>query len=90
MKKIKITICTGTTCYVLGNAQLLNIKEEFDADVLKMLEIKGSTCLKFCKDSSFGSAPFVEINGKLFAGATLPAVKNEIERLVEECQGGRQ
>lgn len=89
-QKIKVTICTGTTCYVMGNAQLLTLKDELDPEMLDFVEIEGSTCLQYCKDSSCGDAPFVMINGRVFAKATLPEIKNEIERIYATVKGDSQ
>ena len=87
MEKIKVVICTGTTCYVMGNSQILAIQEELSDEVMSCVEISGCTCLKYCKDGSCGKAPFVVINDKVFAGATLPVVKSEIERIYESIKG---
>ncbi|MBU1044024.1 MAG: hypothetical protein KJ915_06460 [Candidatus Omnitrophica bacterium] len=88
MKKIKVTICTGTACYVLGNSQLLVMKDDLKPELLKWIDFEGSNCLKYCKDASFGKAPFVLINGKLMAQATGPKVKDEIERLYLDMLDG--
>jgi NADH:ubiquinone oxidoreductase subunit E len=68
--KHKITICTGTTCFVMGGSELLLLEEELPDDLKEITEIEGSPCIGFCKRAEAGQthsgrAPFVMINGEV-------------------------
>lgn len=81
--KIPVVICSGTTCYVLGGAQLLGIEDLIAPDLKDKIAIEGSTCLGFCKDPKLGKAPFAKIGGHILPEATPAKIANEIRRLLE-------
>ncbi len=74
MSKVKVSICTGTTCYVMGASELLLLEEELPADLKDKVEIEGITCLEACKGGSNSKAPYVLIDGEVHEGATLQSV----------------
>ncbi len=80
-EKIKVVICSGTACYVMGASDILLLEEELPAALRDRVEIEGATCLGFCKDPKSGKAPFVSIGGEVMAGATLPKVMARIREL---------
>ncbi len=64
--KFIIQICSGTTCYVLGGAQLMMLEEMLPADLKDLVEIRESNCLSACKDGQ-ARPPFVKIGDYLMA-----------------------
>ncbi|HOK65979.1 MAG TPA: NAD(P)H-dependent oxidoreductase subunit E [Anaerohalosphaeraceae bacterium] len=70
MKPLTITICTGTTCYVMGSGYLLSLQEQIESACSRPVEIVGSSCLGLCKDGQYGRAPFVQIGSTVIAEAT--------------------
>ncbi len=80
-KKIKVTICSGTACFVMGSSDILLLEEKLPEHLKNIVEIDGATCLGYCKDLSNGKAPFVVINGEIISAATLPMVLNKIEEI---------
>jgi NADH:ubiquinone oxidoreductase subunit E len=59
-KKFKITICSGTTCYVLGGAHLLMLADMLPADL---------------KDQDENARPpFVQINDYLMSQASVAKI----------------
>ena len=56
MKKIKVSICTGTTCYVMGASELLLLEELLPEELKDKVEIEGVTCLEKCKSTGIGNA----------------------------------
>ncbi len=80
MKKIKIVICTGTTCYVMGGSDLLGLKEVFENDYPGQVELEGCGCLDFCKGDEYCHAPFVKVNDTLLSEATVASVVDEVKR----------
>ncbi len=84
MEKIEITICTGTTCYVMGAGKLLLLAEELGESLSQRVEIKGSACLELCKEGRYGKAPYVMIGEKVLSEATTESVLEEIKRLLAD------
>ncbi|HKL84825.1 MAG TPA: NAD(P)H-dependent oxidoreductase subunit E [Treponemataceae bacterium] len=82
-EKIKVIICSGTACYVMGASEILLLEESLPEELKSRVEIEGATCLGFCKDSKNGKAPFVLVNGELIAGATLPNVLMKIQECAD-------
>ena len=83
MGRINVTICTGTTCYVMGAGNLLSIKEHMDEKLAELVDIEGSNCLDFCKDESSGHAPFAKVNNVMIVDATITKIIEEIRRQSE-------
>ena len=79
---IRVVICSGTHCYVMGASDILLLEEHLPADVRARVSIEGATCLGLCKDPKNGRAPYVTVDGELIAHATLPAVLCKIQERV--------
>ncbi len=71
MKKIKVRVCLGTTCYLMGGSEFTLLDEYLPADVMEKVEIEGATCLGACSYPKMGRPPFVEVNGRIIAEATI-------------------
>ncbi len=80
MNKIKITICTGTLCHVLGGSELPAIIEYLPEKIRPFVEVIGSTCINHCKDDEL-KPPFAEINGELIGSATIEKLVTKILNL---------
>lgn len=65
-----LQICQGTTCYVMGAAQLASLATNLPEDLRGRVRVTGCRCLGLCRDSAFGDAPFVTIDGEPLARAT--------------------
>jgi len=81
MKKIKVSICTGTACYVMGASELLLLEEMLPENLKDKVEIEGVTCLEKCKGTGIGKskAPFVMVDDELISSATVQSVIAKIE-----------
>ena len=62
MKKITVSICTGTACYVMGASEILILEDSLPEELKEIVEVRGITCLDKCKNSECGKAPFVLVN----------------------------
>ncbi|MCF7848499.1 MAG: NAD(P)H-dependent oxidoreductase subunit E [Kiritimatiellales bacterium] len=80
MKKTTVTICTGTTCYIMGASHLQRLDEVLDPALLEQVEIVGSRCLGYCDANGHGKAPFVKVDDQLIADATLDKVLAQIRK----------
>jgi len=87
MEKIIIKICMGTTCFILCNSELQDIEEEIDPKLLPFIEIMGSSCLGFCKESNYHKIPCATINGKLIENVNKATLLKCIEETVVEKFG---
>jgi NADH:ubiquinone oxidoreductase subunit E len=85
MDNVKVEICCGTACYLLGAAKLMNIEEELPENCRGRVEIVARTCLELCERDNLGGAPYVRFNGsEIMAQATPEKV---IKRIVELSEG---
>lgn len=81
---IEITVCTGTTCYVMGGANLLPLEDHLPEAALSRCTVKGASCLGLCRDRSAGTPPFVSVNGTVISGASVTAVVQQLEELLPD------
>jgi len=84
-KIVKVKVCIGTLCHIMGGSELQLLSEHLPEKYVDLVEIKGSTCLDYCNNSDNGNPPFVEVNGRCVAEATVAKVLNVIK---EELENG--
>lgn len=84
MEKIKLEICCGSACYLLGASKLLKLEEEIPEKWRDQVEIIAIPCMALCESENLGGAPYVKINGKILARATVEAVLDELRALIEK------
>ena len=81
MEKVKVKICQGTTCYVMGGdviKSMLGVLTEKYAD---KIEITSSRCLGNCNEcDSFSKAPYVYVDDEVISSADLDKVMEAIEK----------
>lgn len=78
MTTVKVRICTGTLCYVMGGSELQLLGECLPEELQEKVEISGATCLDYCNQEGHGKAPFVLVNDRLICGATIAKVIDAI------------
>ncbi|QBG45985.1 hypothetical protein EGM51_00605 [Verrucomicrobia bacterium S94] len=87
MKTVNVSICTGTTCYLMGGAHLLTFNDMLDPVTAQYVNLTGSHCLGLCAHEKNGKAPFARVNDRVVSDATLNkllrAVREEIGMEVE-------
>ena len=84
MNTIKVEICCGTACYLLGAAKLMNLEEMLPEECRGRVEVEAKTCLELCERDNLGGAPYVRFNGsELMSQATPEKVVARIRELVE-------
>jgi NADH:ubiquinone oxidoreductase subunit E len=86
MKKVKVSICTGTACFVMGASEIMMLEDSLPEDLKKSvdIEIDGVSCLEKCSKAENGKAPFVLINGEVLSAATLSTVIEKIRQIAGE------
>jgi NADH:ubiquinone oxidoreductase subunit E len=86
VKKNKVTVCTGTACFVMGGSELLLLEDQLPPELKAVTEIEGSNCLGVCKRAEHGAAqsahaPFVQINDTVLEQATAGAIIDHLKTL---------
>ena len=81
MEKIKIQICSGTTCFVMGGSELFLLPDVLPDNLKDCVEIEGINCMEKCKNLGGEKAPFAIVNGKLFEKVTLSSLLDEVLKL---------
>ena len=71
---VHLQICQGTTCYVMGAAQLASLATTLPDDLRGRVRVTGCRCLGLCRDGAFGGAPYVTLDGVPLACATTETV----------------
>lgn len=83
MKKIDVKVCLGTTCFVMGAAQLQELIETVPQKYGNMVEVSGHPCLGLCSiDWEYSRAPYVKVDEDVIFEATVEKVLNAIERKI--------
>jgi NADH:ubiquinone oxidoreductase subunit E len=84
MEKVKVEICCGTACYLLGAANMMNLEDQIPAEWRDKVEIEARTCLELCEKENLGGAPYVRINdAEIMAQATPEKLLTRIGELLE-------
>jgi NADH:ubiquinone oxidoreductase subunit E len=85
-KKIKVSICTGTACFVMGASEIMLLEEKIPDSIKQHidLQIEGLTCMGNCKNHANGKPPFVKINDELISEANLVTVLDKISELSKQ------
>lgn len=84
MNTIKVEICCGTACYLLGAAKMMNIEDELPEECRGRVEVEARTCLELCERDNLGGAPYVRFNGsEIMSQATPEKVVARIRELVK-------
>ena len=81
--KVRITICGGTACYIMGGSELLTMREEFSNDELEFITIDAITCMDMCQKEE-SKPPYVLLNGELMKNMNLEGILSKVRKLIEE------
>ena len=87
--KIKVIICVGTSCFVMGAAQIQSLEFNAPADIADSIEIIEERCMNLCKDIKvkYNRGPFVFVNDRLIEEASYEKVVNAIrEEMKKICE----
>ncbi len=83
MDNVKVEICCGTACYLLGAANLMSIEDSLPEYCRGKVEIEAKSCLELCEKEHLGGAPYVRFNDtEIMSQATPEKVLARIEELV--------
>lgn len=80
MEKIKIDLCFGTTCFVMGSTQLQELFDIIPEKYGDTIEVSRHSCLSLCSANlDYTRSPYVKINGQIIYEATPEKIIDAIE-----------
>ena len=81
MEKISVKVCLGTTCFVMGSANLQELIDIVPAKYGDKVDVSGVPCLGLCAtDWEFSKAPYVKVDDEIITGATVEKVLEAIDK----------
>lgn len=85
MKKIKVEICIGTTCFVMGGSQLQSLAEICPRKYKDQVEVVANTCLDYCNNQGdFNRAPYAKVDDEVVEEATIEKILAIIDSKIKE------
>ncbi len=83
MEKISVKVCVGTTCFVMGGANLQELNEIIPKKYGDKVEVAGSNCLGLCSINWESSkAPYVKVDDEIVSEATVEKVIEAIDKKI--------
>lgn len=83
MEKISVKVCLGTTCFVMGSANLQELIDIVPQKYGDKVEVSGVPCLGLCSsDWEFSKAPYVKVDDEIISEATVDKVIDAIDKKV--------
>ncbi len=77
MKKVRIELCVGTSCHMLGSADLSLVVDLLQQEYEEQVEVGYCTCLGAC-----AKGPNVKVNGKVLSEVTPEKLKTEVVNIL--------
>lgn len=81
---MRIEICIGTTCHLLGGSYLEEVVKKYKDN--KKLEFKYTTCFEVCNGKI--PAPVVRIEGKYYGNMNINDLEDIIKKYLKENKSG--
>lgn len=84
MEKINVRVCLGTTCFVMGSANLQELIDIVPEKYGEAVNVTGVPCLGLCSsEGEFSNAPYVEVDDEVISEATVEKVLAAIDKKLE-------
>lgn len=80
-EKIKIKVCSGTMCYIMGGAKIQLLMTYLPPEIQNRVELSGVPCMGMCQSENRGSPPYVTINGQMMENASVEKIIQHINRI---------
>ncbi|MGM0640066.1 MAG: NAD(P)H-dependent oxidoreductase subunit E [Thermotogota bacterium] len=61
---MKIEICVGTTCHLMGSSSIIEALEDIEEKIKDKIEIKYTTCFELCHGQM--KPPIIKIDNKFY------------------------
>lgn len=83
MENVKVEICAGTACYLLGSSGLIGLENRLDEKMRKHVHLETMSCQGRCTDERISGAPYVRFNGtEWMVNATVEKILDRIRELI--------
>lgn len=81
MEKISVKVCVGTTCFVMGGANLQELNDIIPQKYGDKVEVVASNCLGLCSINwEYSKAPYVKVEDDVVSEATVEKVLEAIDK----------
>ncbi len=80
-QKIKIKICVGTYCHVMGGYKLRELRQQLPEALQDKVKVEASVCLGCSTLKEKPQPPYAEINEKLMPDASLEKIIEELQKI---------
>ena len=81
MAKIKVKVCLGTTCCVMGGSNLQELNDIIPEKYGDKVEVSAANCLGLCSINwEYSKAPYVKVDEEVVTEATVEKVLEVIDR----------
>lgn len=78
--KVNVKVCLGTTCFVMGGANLQELNDLIPNKYGDKVEVTGSPCLGLCSiKMDYSKAPYVKVDDDVVESATVEKVIAKID-----------
>ena len=85
MEKIKVDVCVGTTCFVMGGANLQELQSLLPRKYGEQVDVSCIPCLELCSISDgYSKAPFVKVNNEVIDDASIEKVVDKINGILNK------
>lgn len=78
---MKIKICVGTSCHLMGASTLIDALAKIDNKVEKEIVVEYATCFSACQGNY--ASPVVKIDDEYYGNMTPESLKKTIKTLLE-------
>lgn len=83
-KKISVKVCLGTTCFIMGSANLQELIDLIPKKYGDKVEVSGANCLELCSvEGEYSKAPYVKIDEDVIREATVEKVIAAIDEKIK-------
>ncbi|MBR1373664.1 NAD(P)H-dependent oxidoreductase subunit E [bacterium] len=81
MEKVSVKVCLGTTCFVMGGANLQELIDIIPRKYGDKVEVSGSQCLGMCSIKwNYSKAPYVKVDDDIIEEATVEKVLDAVSK----------
>ncbi len=79
-KKINVKVCLGTTCFIMGSANLQELLDIIPERYGDRVTVSGAPCLGLCSiEWEYAKAPYVKVDDEVVKEATVDKILKIIE-----------
>ncbi|HAJ99776.1 MAG TPA: hypothetical protein DCM62_07105 [Bacteroidales bacterium] len=82
-KNVKVKICAGTHCYLMGGAELQLFSEYLPNNIKEQVNVVGAACLGYCYAEDGCKPPFVQVNNHKIQQANIQSLLDLVKKELE-------